>query len=105
MTGKCEKKGRISRRHPSLLQLRLQTLGYAHFSCAGVGGEGAGEVLGECVCVCVTVCARGVCTFKINWSDERGALCLAVAPIIYLVMSPVSECVCMCWCAEFQSIK
>lgn len=51
VTGKCEKKGRISRRHPSLLQLRLQTLGYAHFSCAGVGGEGAGEVLGECVCV------------------------------------------------------
>lgn len=49
-TGKCKKKGRISRRHPSFLKLRLQTLGYAHFSCAGVGGKGAGEVLGEWVC-------------------------------------------------------
>lgn len=36
----------------------------------------------------------GVCTFKVNWSDERGALGLAVAPIIHLVMSPASVCAC-----------
>lgn len=69
--------------------------GFCTFEHCGVGGKGAGEVPGECVClcVCVTVCARGVCTFKINWSDERGALGLAVAPIIHLVMSPASVCV------------
>lgn len=40
---------------------------------------------------------EGVCTFKINWSDERGALGLAVAPIIHLVMSHTSKCVCVWW--------
>lgn len=86
MTEKCKKKGHISRLHPSFLRLGLQILGFARF-CSVEWARGAVEEPGERV-------SGGVCTFKVNWSDERGALGLAVAPIIHLVMSPASGCAC-----------
>lgn len=71
-----------------LLQLRLQTLGCAHFSREEwVGGEQERCSGGGC---------RRVCIIKINWPDERGALCFAVEPVIYLVMSPMSVCLHVC---------
>lgn len=39
---------------------------------------------------------RSMYIIKTNWPDESGALCFAVAPVIYLVMSPMSVCLHVC---------